>query len=61
FFTSNLHQLGDWTPNHGATQKWGDVGWNVVCRLREQLLMHLISAASTHVARPGIVQLFAAP
>lgn len=36
-------------------------GWDAVCRLREQLLMHLISAASTHVARPGIVQLFAAP
>lgn len=34
--------------------------WQVICRLREQLLMHLISAASTHVARPGIVQLFAA-
>lgn len=31
--------------------------WTVRCRLREQLLMHLISAASTHVARPGIVQL----
>jgi hypothetical protein len=33
---------------------WTD---NVLCRLREQLLMHLISAASNHVARPGIVQL----
>lgn len=33
---------------------WKD---NVRCRLREQLLMHLISAASNHVARPGIVQL----
>lgn len=31
--------------------------WSVCCRLREQLLMHLISAASTHVARPGIVRL----
>lgn len=27
------------------------------CRLREQLLMHLISSASNYVARPGIVQL----
>lgn len=27
------------------------------CRLREQLLMHLISAASNYVARPGIVRL----
>lgn len=31
--------------------------WKVTCRLREQLLMHLISATSNHVARPGIVQL----
>jgi len=31
--------------------------WEVCFRLREQLLMHLISAASTHIARPGIVQL----
>jgi hypothetical protein len=31
--------------------------WTVYCRLREQLLMHLISTASNHVARPGIVQL----
>ena len=31
--------------------------WDVCCRLREQLLMHLISASSHHVARPGIVQL----
>ncbi len=31
--------------------------WNVTSRLREQLLMHLISVASNHVARPGIVQL----
>lgn len=31
--------------------------WSVTSRLREQLLMHLISAASNHVARPGIVQL----
>jgi hypothetical protein len=23
FFTSNLLRMGDWTPNHGATQKWG--------------------------------------
>lgn len=30
---------------------------NVRCRLREQLLTHLIYAASNHVARPGIVQL----
>jgi hypothetical protein len=34
-------------------------GWVVSCRLREQLLMHLINAASSHVARPGIVQIFA--
>lgn len=31
--------------------------WKASGRLREQLLMHLISAASNHVARPGIVQL----
>lgn len=31
--------------------------WTAVGRLREQLLMHLISVASNHVARPGIVQL----
>ncbi len=31
--------------------------WATSCRLREQLLMHLISSASTYVARPGIVQL----
>lgn len=31
--------------------------WKVCYRLREQLLMHLISAASNHAARPGIVQL----
>lgn len=30
---------------------------NVRCRLREQLLMHLISAASNQAARPGIVYL----
>lgn len=34
--------------------------WKVLCRLREQLLTHLISAASSYVARPGIVQLFSA-
>ena len=32
-------------------------GWQPVYRLREQLLMHLISHASGHMARPGIVQL----
>lgn len=31
--------------------------WKPVYRLREQLLMHLISHASSHMARPGIVQL----
>ncbi|MCW2003095.1 hypothetical protein FHY30_001850 [Xanthomonas arboricola] len=31
--------------------------WPVTSRLREQLLMHLINAASTYVARPGIVQI----
>ena len=31
--------------------------WKPVYRLREQLLMHLISHASGHMARPGIVQL----
>jgi len=31
--------------------------WATSCRLREQLLMHLISSASNYVARPGIVQL----
>lgn len=31
--------------------------WTVTCRLREQLLMHLISSASNYVSRPGIVQL----
>lgn len=35
------------------------VDWNekVLCRLREQLLMQLVSAASTYVAHPGIVEL----
>ena len=35
------------------------VDWKnkVLCRLREQLLMQLVSAASTYVARPGIVEL----
>lgn len=31
--------------------------WGVRYRLREQLLMHLISTESSYVARPGIVQL----
>lgn len=31
--------------------------WNVCCRLREQLLMHMINTASNYNARPGIVQL----
>lgn len=31
--------------------------WEVFCRLREQLLMHLISSASNYVSRPGVVQL----
>lgn len=31
--------------------------WQPVYRLREQLLMHLISHASSHQARPGIVEL----
>lgn len=31
--------------------------WQVLCRLREQILMHLISSASTYVSRPGIVEL----
>ena len=31
-------------------------GWQAVYRLREQLLMHLISHASGYMARPGIVQ-----
>ncbi|RBB62659.1 hypothetical protein BRN99_26450 [Xanthomonas oryzae pv. oryzae] len=26
FFTSNLLGVGNWTPNGGATQTWGDVG-----------------------------------
>ncbi|QBH05406.1 hypothetical protein EYC57_21445 [Xanthomonas oryzae] len=25
FFTSNLLGIGNWTPNQGATQTWGDV------------------------------------
>ncbi|QBG95112.1 hypothetical protein EYC55_05885 [Xanthomonas oryzae] len=25
FFTSNLLGVGNWTPNQGATQTWGDV------------------------------------
>lgn len=33
------------------------VEWETWCRLREQILMHLITAASNHVARPGIVRL----
>ena len=31
-------------------------GWQPVSRLREQLLMHLISHANGYMARPGIVQ-----
>ena len=31
--------------------------WNPVYRLREQLLMHLVSHASSHISRPGILQL----
>lgn len=31
--------------------------WIPRYRLREQLLMHLIAATSTYIARPGIVQL----
>ena len=31
-------------------------GWQPVYRLREQLLMHLISHASSYLARPGIVR-----
>lgn len=31
-------------------------GWEPVYRLREQLLMHLISHASGYLARPGVVQ-----
>ncbi|QGY75257.1 hypothetical protein FZ025_00685 [Xanthomonas hyacinthi] len=27
FFTSNLLGVGNWTPNWGATQSWGDVGF----------------------------------
>ena len=34
----------------------GAATWNPVYRLREQVLMHLISHASGHMARPGIVQ-----
>ena len=33
------------------------VGWKPVYRLREQLLMHLISHASGYIARPGILEL----
>ena len=32
-------------------------GWHPVYRLRERLLMHLISHAGSYLARPGIVQL----
>ena len=35
----------------------GAKAWKPVYRLREQLLMHLVSHASGHMARPGIVQL----
>ena len=35
----------------------GAEAWKPVYRLREQLLMHLISHASGHMARPGIVRL----
>ena len=44
FFTSNLLGIGNWTPNEGATQTWGDVaealaggkksgGWTAAARL----------------------------
>ena len=35
----------------------GADNWNSCYRIREQLLMHLISHASNHLARPGILQL----
>ncbi|AXI16758.1 hypothetical protein CDO11_05685 [Xanthomonas oryzae pv. oryzae] len=35
FFTSNLLGVGNWTPNGGATQTWGDVGPLIVQKLRE--------------------------
>ncbi len=31
--------------------------WKVYCRIREQLLMHLINAFSNYTSRPGIIQL----
>ena len=55
--------------NHGPfklavhTRYWVSVvpadaaSWNPLYRLRERLLMHLISHASGHMARPGIVHL----
>jgi hypothetical protein len=32
FFTSNLRQLGDWTPNRRATQNRGDVAVPILAR-----------------------------
>ena len=41
-----------------TTATSGEVAnWKPVYRLREQLLMHLISHASNHLSRPGILQL----
>lgn len=50
----HVHMRFPQTHLSGATGEW-----EVLYRLREQLLMHLINAASAHVARPGIVQIFA--
>ncbi len=44
FFTSNLLVVGDWTPDRGATQRWGDVAveyaqliqqWKTACALEK--------------------------
>ena len=51
---SRLHIHFRFPQNHLAAKI---TSWTAIYRLREQLLMHLISSASTYASRPGIVEL----
>src|SRR3546814_519502 len=58
FFTSNLLQMGDWTPNLGATQNRGDVDaarrFSAVTLCAWPLMVGLFATAIANTRRPQI-------
>ncbi|OWB29319.1 hypothetical protein XocBAI20_11190 [Xanthomonas oryzae pv. oryzicola] len=54
FFTSNLLGVGNWTPNGGATQTWGDVALKLT-EFSQILLLLRPAAAKMSAARTSLV------